>query len=178
MTATPRFFAGSVIGDAEALDYEVASMDDEAKYGPVFHRLTVRRGHRARTAHRLSGGGDRRRRCRTPRAGRQGPLGRIRRHRIKDARTLAAQIGLAKAMSRYDLRRAISFHSRVEGARRFSRSLPEVISWMPDDQRPTGQVWANYVSGEMTASQRRVRLQRTRRPSTPSIAGCCPTRAA
>ena len=39
MTATPRYFAGSVIGEAAALDYEVASMDDETNYGPVFHRL-------------------------------------------------------------------------------------------------------------------------------------------
>ena len=28
-----------MIGEAAALDYEVASMDDETKYGPVFHRL-------------------------------------------------------------------------------------------------------------------------------------------
>ena len=61
---------------------------------------------------------------------------------IKNARPLAAQIGVAKAMSRHDMRRAISFHSRIDGARRFARSLPEVISWMPDDQRPTGQRFA------------------------------------
>ena len=30
---------------------------------------------------------------------------------------------------------------------------------MPADQRPTGAVWANYVSGEMTANERRVRLR-------------------
>jgi predicted helicase len=33
--------------------------------------------------------------------------------KITDARRLAGQIGLAKAMHKYDLRRSISFHSRV-----------------------------------------------------------------
>ncbi|MGV7852825.1 hypothetical protein PJM29_32155, partial [Mycobacterium kansasii] len=35
---------------------------------------------------------------------------------ITDARSLAGQIGLAKAMRKYDLRRVISFHSRVARA--------------------------------------------------------------
>ena len=30
---------------------------------------------------------------------------------------------------------------------------------MPDDQRPTGQMWANYVSGEMTAKHRAIRIR-------------------
>ena len=38
--------------------------------------------------------------------------------RITDARTLAGQIALAKAMRKYDLRRMISFHSRVNAARK------------------------------------------------------------
>ena len=56
-----------------------------------------------------------------------------------DARTLAAQIGLAKAMSRYDLRRAISFHSRVEGARRFSRRCPRSSPGCPPTSGPPAQ---------------------------------------
>ena len=162
MTATPRFVAGSVIGDAEALDCDVASMDNEAKYGPVFHRLpfaeAIDRG--LLTDYQVVVVGVDDVECREmadkARWVESDGIG------IKNARPLAAQIGVAKAMSRHDMRRAISFHSRIDGARRFARSLPEVISWMPDDQRPTGQVWANYVSGAMTASQRRVRIQGTR----------------
>ena len=159
MTATPRFVAGSVIGDAEALDCDVASMDNEAKYGPVFHRLpfaeAIDRG--LLTDYQVVVVGVDDVECREmadkARWVESDGIG------IKNARPLAAQIGVAKAMSRHDMRRAISFHSRIDGARRFARSLPEVISWMPDDQRPTGQVWANYVSGAMTASQRRVRIR-------------------
>jgi hypothetical protein len=40
MTATPRFFTGRVLREAEEADYEVASMDDAEKFGEVFHRLS------------------------------------------------------------------------------------------------------------------------------------------
>jgi predicted helicase len=79
---------------------------------------------------------------------------------VTDARALAGQIGLAKAIHRYDLHRTIIFHSRVKRAQEFARDLPEVITWMPADQRPTGHVWSDYVSGEMPAGDRHVGLQR------------------
>ena len=78
---------------------------------------------------------------------------------MTDARTLAGQIGLAKAMRRYDLHRTITFHSRVKRAREFARSLPEVIAWMPARQRPKGPVWSDYASGEMPAGQRHALLR-------------------
>ena len=40
MTATPRYFTGRVKKRAAELEYELASMDDESRFGPVFHRLT------------------------------------------------------------------------------------------------------------------------------------------
>jgi predicted helicase len=39
MTATPRRFTGRVVREAAQVDFEVASMDNEAVFGPVFHRL-------------------------------------------------------------------------------------------------------------------------------------------
>ena len=39
MTATPRYFTGRVVREAEEADFEVASMDNEKKFGPVFERL-------------------------------------------------------------------------------------------------------------------------------------------
>jgi predicted helicase len=39
MTATPRYFTGRVKKAAQDADWEVASMDDEARFGSVFHRL-------------------------------------------------------------------------------------------------------------------------------------------
>ena len=40
MTATPRYFTGRVKKAAEEADWEVASMDDETRFGPVLHRLS------------------------------------------------------------------------------------------------------------------------------------------
>src|SRR4029077_6525394 len=81
---------------------------------------------------------------------------------VTDARTLAGQIGLAKAMRGSRLQRTITFHSRVKRAQGFAYSLPKVIAWMPADQRPTGQLWSDYASGEMPAGQRTVLLQHLR----------------
>lgn len=159
MTATPRYFAGRVIGEAAALDFQVASMDNEAMYGPVFHRLPFSEAIKRAllTDYQVVVIGVDEAECRemaeTARFVRSEGI------RNTDARTLAAQIGLGRAMSRYNLRRVISFHSRVIGARRFSGSLAEVISWMPADERPTGVVRASYVSGEMPARQRALRLR-------------------
>ena len=40
MTATPRYFTGGVVKQAREDDLDVASMDDETVFGPVFHKLT------------------------------------------------------------------------------------------------------------------------------------------
>jgi superfamily II DNA or RNA helicase len=162
MTATPRYFTGRVVKEAAELDLEVASMDDEARFGPVLHRLTFGeaiekdllsdyqvavvvvdddtcRDYAKRGTFVTTGGAN-----------------------VTDARTLAAQIGLAKAMRRYDLRRVVSFHSRVAWARNFSRSLPSVIGWMPSRQRPPGALWSSYVSGGMPSGHRDSLLGRLR----------------
>src|SRR5215213_6850293 len=65
-------------------------------------------------------------------------------------------------MAKYDLRRVVSFHGRVKRARDFSAEVPDVIRWMPEGARPEGPVWTSYVSGEMSAGQRDVRLRRFR----------------
>ena len=158
MTATPRFVPGAVIGELAALGREAASMDNENIYGPVFHRLpfseAIERGLLTDYQVVVIGVDDVMCRELADNARFVESNG----IRDTDARTLAAQIGLAKAMTLYDLRRAISFHSRVESARWFSHSLAEVVFWMPDDVRPTGTVWASHVSGEMPANKRRIRL--------------------
>ena len=47
---------------------------------------------------------------------------------ITDARTLAAKIGILKAVKDHDLKRVISFHCRVSGAKKFSEELTEVAA--------------------------------------------------
>jgi hypothetical protein len=76
-----------------------------------------------------------------------------------DARTLAAQIGLAKAMKEYSLTRMITFHRSIARASRFvdegrRDSLPAVIEKLRPASRPSGRLWARHVSGETPASKR------------------------
>jgi superfamily II DNA or RNA helicase len=159
MTATPRYFTGRVIKAAQEADLEVASMDDETKFGTVFHRLpfgeAINRDLLTDYQVVVVGVDD----ATYLQWAEKGVLVTRDGKRITDARTLAGQIGLAKAMRRYDLHRVISFHSRVNRAREFSAEMPDVIAWMPARQSPKGALWSSYASGEMTAGERHVRLQ-------------------
>lgn len=158
MTATPRYFTGRVLNAAKDADLEVASMDDHTKFGEVFHRLSfgaaIKRDLLTDYQVVVIGVSSEEYRTWTD----KGTL-LSRDGKTTDARTLASQIGLAKAMRRYDLHRMISFHSRVSRAREFAAELPEVIDWMAAMQRPKGSLWTDFASGEMTAGERHVRLQ-------------------
>ena len=155
MTATPRYFTGRRVGE----DFEVASMDDEAVFGKVLHRLgfaeAIERDLLTDYQVVVVGVDDATYRDWAQR----GRFVTINGTKVTDARTLAGQIGLAKAMRRYDLHRTITFHSRVKRAQEFAHSLPEVIAWMPARQRPKGNLWCDYASGEMPAGKRRALLR-------------------
>ncbi len=161
MTATPRYYTGRVIKAAQESEMEVASMDDPAKFGEVFHRLSfgeaIRRGLLTDYQVAIVGVDDATYREWAD----KGVLVR-RGDKTTDARTLASQIGLAKAMKKYNLHRVISFHSRVLRAKRFAGEMPDVLAWMPAGQRPSGPLWTGFASGEMSAGERHVRLQRLR----------------
>ncbi len=163
ITATPRFFTGRVIKAAGDEDLEVASMDDETLFGRVFHRLgfseAIRRDLLTDYQVAIVGVDDATYRAYAD----KGTLVTRNGEEITDARSLAGQIGLAKAMRKYDLRRVISFHSRVARAQQFTIEMPAVIDWMPARQRPSGGLWSRYASGAMTAGERHVLLQHLRR---------------
>ena len=160
MTATPRYFTGRVRKAAQEADYEVASMDDGKKFGPVFHRLpfgeAIERDLLTDYQVVVVGVDD----ATYQEWAEKGALVTRDGTTIDNAATLAGQIGLAKAMRKYDLRRVISFHSRVKRAREFATSLPDVIDWMPARQRPKGTLWSDVATGEMPAGDRYVLLQR------------------
>ncbi len=122
MTATPRYFAGRVIKAGKEADFEYASMDDEAKFGPVFHRLpfggAIDRDLLTDYQVVVVGVDD----ATYLEWAQKGILVTRDGKEILSAATLAGQIGLAKAMRKYDLHRIISFHSRVSRAREFAAS--------------------------------------------------------
>ena len=159
MTATPRYFTGRVIKAAREADYEIASMDDEVKFGPVFHRLpfgeAIERDLLTDYQVVIVGVED----ATYQEWAQKGTLVTRDGKEILSAATLAGQIGLAKAMRKYDLRRTISFHSRVARAQDFAASMPDVLAWMPSRQRPGGTLWSRHASGDMPAGDRYVLLQ-------------------
>jgi superfamily II DNA or RNA helicase len=158
MTATPRFFTGRIQKIGVEADFEIASMDDENRFGGVFHRLSfaeaIDRDLLSNYRLLVIGVNDETYRQYAESGHFVSRDGEV----VTDARSLAAQIGVAKAMRRYDLQRLITFHSRVKLAREFADSFPEVAAWMPETDRPKGTIKADHVSGMMNSGQRESRL--------------------
>jgi superfamily II DNA or RNA helicase len=154
MTATPRYYTSRLRQEAGVLDVEVASMDDETAFGPVLHRLSFGEGIQRDLLSDYQvvvvGVDNEMYRAWAEHGEFVTPDG----EKVTDARTLAGQIALAKSMRKYNLRRVISFHSRVSAARKFSRDVPNVIAWMPGPVRPRGSIWCEHVSGAMTSGHR------------------------
>ena len=162
MTGTPRYFSGHVRRLYGINDYDVASMDDETKFGPVFHRLSfseaIRRDLLSDYQVAIVAVDHPTYRDYAER----GTFVTTDSKNVTDARTVATHIALAKAIKEFDLRKVVSFHSRVNGAKQFSRELPGFISWMPEEDRPLGSMWADYVSGEMSSGKRDAKLNKLR----------------
>lgn len=164
MTATPRIYSSRGRRAGMDVDYEYASMDDPVKFGREFYRLSF---SEAIERELLSDyqvvivGVDE---ATYLEWADRGELVTLEGTKIDtDARSLAGQIGLAKTMRKYDLRRIITFHGRVSRAREFAQSMPQVLEWMPTRQRPKGKLWSQYASGEMTAGERHRLLQHLKR---------------
>lgn len=75
-----------------------------------------------------------------------------------DSESLAAQIGLIKGIKDYDLKRIISFHSRVNRAEAFTTDVRQIMAWISDENRPSGTLHTDFVSGNMPANKRRIKL--------------------
>ncbi|MFZ2542074.1 MAG: Helicase associated domain protein [Gallionella sp.] len=78
--------------------------------------------------------------------------------RVTDSESLAAQIGLLKAIKDYDLKRIISFHSRVNRAEAFAADIQGIMEWISDEHRPSGTLRTDFVSGNMPANKRKIKL--------------------
>lgn len=159
-TATPRIYSRSVKSAAEARGVEVVGMDDKALFGAVLYALPFGKAieRKLLTDYRVVIIGvddatiaqwiDQRKLVSTGTGVET------------DSESLAAQIGLLKAMKDYDLKRVISFHSRVSRAEGFITELQKVSDWISDEHRPSGDLHADFVSGNMPAGKRKVKLDR------------------
>jgi superfamily II DNA or RNA helicase len=157
-TATPRTYTATVKKSAGERGIEVVGMDDAAVFGKVLYSLPFGEAIRRNllTDYRVVI------------IGVDNPMiaAWIENRELvatesgieNDAESLAAQIGLLKAIKDYDLKRLISFHSRVSRAESFNEDVHKVMSWIAPEHRPKGDLWSDFVSGAMPTNRRRQKL--------------------
>ena len=123
MTATPKIFSENVKQKKNEAEYEIISMDDEKKFGPIFHKLTF---SEAISKDLLCdyqvfiSGMDNKEYREYAEKGRFVNYGN---NNEIDARTLASQILLAKAIKKLDLKKIISFHNKKKSAKEFIKTF-------------------------------------------------------
>ncbi len=157
-TATPRTYTASVKKAAAERGADVVGMDDEAIFGKVLFSLTFGEAIKKEllTDFRVIIVGVDDPMIATWIENRE--LVETETGIESDAASLAAQIGLLKAIKDYDLKRVISFHSRVTRAEAFSKEIHKVCQWVDISHKPSGELWSDYVSGDMPADKRRIKL--------------------
>ncbi|MDP1653347.1 MAG: Helicase associated domain protein [Rhodocyclaceae bacterium] len=157
-TATPRTYSSTVHKAAEDRGVEVVGMDNAALFGEVLYALPFGKAieQKLLTDYRvvIIGVDDptiaqwiANRELVTTGTGIE-----------TDSESLAAQIGLLKAIKDYDLKRIISFHSRVNRAEAFATDIRQIMAWIGDEHRPSGTLRTDFVSGNMPAGKRKVKL--------------------
>ncbi|MEU9496283.1 MULTISPECIES: DEAD/DEAH box helicase [Streptomyces] len=157
MTATPRLWEASPgsAGADETGGRLVASMDDEALYGPVLFEFglmeSVERGVLARFEIDVL-------EIRDPQA--PGPDASMEERRGR--RLAALQEALLKHADTTGVRSFMTFHSRTLDAMSFARALPETAVELhaTDPVTYPGRVGAEWLSGEHPAAHRRTVLGR------------------
>ena len=159
-TATPRVYTTGLKKAAEEFGVEVIDMSDENSFGQRFHTLSFSEAIKRNllTDYRVLIVGvddDRIKEWIEKRLFVETDTGLS-----TDAKSLAGQIGLLKAIRDWNLRRIISFHGRVKRAREFSEEISQVAEWLEDDHKPGANLWADYVSGEMPTISRGQKLKR------------------
>jgi superfamily II DNA or RNA helicase len=160
MTATPRVVTAGHNNRSAA---QVASMNDEALFGPVLHRLgmpqAIRAGLLAEYQVVISVVDDEQlsRMVRVGRAVEAKGLAEG-----TDARHLASAAALLQAMGEHDLRRVISFHSSVKAAQKFESLLPQVAAIATYPGLEAESLRADHINGTQPTSLRRSKLSRLR----------------
>lgn len=152
MTATPRFFTERVKKKTQEYECEIASMDDEGKFGPVLYRLPFSEAIQKNlltdyqviisvidhTTYREYA--------------EKGTFINIDDYET-DARKIATQLLIVQAIQKYGLKKIISFHNGVAVAQDFIQTIPKAVGLLPQDERPQID-YCNVVYGEQSQSER------------------------
>ena len=162
MTATPKTYSARIRAEGGELDIEFATMDDPAKYGPVFYTLTFGQAIEKDlltdyqivivgvTEETLTEDINKALLIDTEAEG--GP---------EDLRSAATQVAFIKSMDKYGIHQIITYHNTVAKAQLFSSTLPATFSWLPKRTRPGWTIKSAYVSGSIPVNDRKRRIHRT-----------------
>lgn len=167
-TATPRFIGQNIKARAKDRDVEIVDMNDAAVFGSVLHKLNFGEAIHYEPEPLLND-------YRVLVIGVDEPMVKkwIKNYELvsfensdaTDARTLAAKIAVIKAMKDYDLKRIISFHSKIDTSKSFAETFLDTVDLVDENERPTGVILADHVSGKMKASDRKEKIKRLKKLS-------------
>jgi len=158
-TATPRTYSANVKKAAKDNEIIITGMDDEKVFGSVFHKLSFGEAieQKLLTDYQVVIVGVDEPMIKEWITDRE--LLEIEEGVSVDAESLAAQIGVLKAIKDYDLKRLITFHGRVKRAENFSKDILSIAPFIPKKDLPKGILKTNYVSGKMPTNKRRQKLE-------------------
>ena len=161
-TATPKTFGLYAHKKAESRDIEIADMNDESKFGNVFHKLLFSDAINYKPEPLLND-------YRVVVIGvtepmvadliRERELFKLNNNEVIDAKSLASQIGLLKAIKKYNLSKMITFHSRVSIADKFATTLTDALELVPESEKISKRLTAEMVSGRTPTSVRNMKLK-------------------
>jgi predicted helicase len=173
MTATPKTYdVEKVLEPALEAGFELASMDDVEKFGPVFHELTfgeaIKRGLLSDYQIMIVGVTKddsvlSQVLLEETKQGRFITLdgAEVKPGELPNLRTVGGQIALIRAMRKHGLHRVAAFHSLVKRSREWAASLKEVDNWMPEDEHIENLSVA-HLSSANSAFERQQALQALR----------------
>ena len=158
MTATPRIFTETVKQKAEDRSNVLYSMDDESVFGPVMHTYSFASAiaDKMLTDYQVIviGVEDEETFEMIDSRSLLDVEGTI-----TDARELAAHVALAKAMEKYDLKRVISYHSRITKASSFANQHSSVLKAMGRRGFKTKEVWTSWITGNHSTFRRQKQIR-------------------
>lgn len=158
MTATPRIFSEAVKLKADDRSNLLYSMDDESIFGPVLHTYSFAAAisDKMLTDYQVIViGVDDAETLEMINSRVLLDVGEI----VTEARELAVHVALAKAMEKYDLKKVISYHSRISKASSFANQHPSVLRKMEKEGFKTRAVWTSWISGRDSTFKRQRQIR-------------------
>jgi len=159
-TATPKIYKANIKKKAEERGINITSMDNEDNFGKVFYSLPFGEAIKRKllTDYQVVIVGVDKPMIAEWIENRE--LLKTSFGEITDAESLAGQIGLIKAIKDYDLKRIITFHSRISGAESFASETQKTIKNLSKKHVPNAKIWTDFVSGIMNSEERNKKLKK------------------